>query len=335
VLKYDLPWIGRLYRQRNELRQRLEQLEAERVREKQLNREELESWTPYIQQQEERLQLIQDKLDHLVSIHAGHLREEQQYFEQLAKVEPLRNDDLRQNSEQSTRRIDSANAYPVFLVNRTQQDFTLLNELRRRTAVECADYAHERMPLALHFDTRERLLDYAIETLNSNDDGRGLFVEFGVYKGHSVNYFAKRINSGRTIYGFDSFEGLHVDCIGNDLAKGAFDLGGILPEVEKNVILIKGWFHQTLPTFFAEHPQPIWFISHDADTYEAAKIVFEFTAPRLRPGTMIVFDDYWGYRGWKSGEHKAWAELVAELNIKYEYLAFTVQQVFVIIRSIG
>ena len=297
--------------------------------------EEPESRTPYIQQQEDRLQSIQDKLDRLVSINAEHLREEQRYFEQLTKVEPLRNDDLRQNSEQSTRRINSANAYPVFLVNRTQQDFTLLNELRRRTAVECADYAHECMPLALHFDTRERLLDYVVETLNSNDDGRGLFVEFGVYKGHSINYFAKRINSGRTIYGFDSFEGLHVDWIGNDLAKGAFDLGGILPEVEKSVILIKGWFDQTLPAFFAEHPEPIWFISHDADTYEAAKIVFKFTAPKLRPGTMIVFDDYWGYRGWKSGEHKAWAELVSELNIKYDYLAFTVQQVFVIIRSIG
>ena len=128
-----------------------------------------------------------------------------------------------------------------------------------------------------------------------------------------------------------SFEGLHVDRVGNYLAKGAFDLGGILPEVEKNVILIKGWFDQILPTFFAEHPGPIWFISHDADTYEAAKIVFEFTAPKLRPGTVIVFDDYWGYRGWKYGEHKAWAELVSELNIKYDYLALTVQQVFIII----
>ncbi|HEY1783621.1 MAG TPA: class I SAM-dependent methyltransferase [Roseiarcus sp.] len=324
MLKYDLPWIGRLYRQRNELRQRLEHIERERAHEERNKTE-----------QEDRLQSIQDKLDHLVSITAKYSMEEHKYLEQLTKVEPLRNDDLRQNSEQSTRRVDSANAYPVFLVNRTQQDFTLLNELRRRTAVECADYAHERMPLALHFDTRERLLDYVLETLNSNDDGRGLFVEFGVYKGHSVNYFAKGIRSGRTIYGFDSFEGLHVDWIGNDLAKGAFDLGGILPEVEKNVILIKGWFDQTLPEFFAEHSEPIWFISHDADTYEAAKLVFKFTAPRLRPGTMIVFDDYWGYRGWKSGEHKAWAELIAEMNIKYDYLAFTVQQVFVIIRSIG
>jgi predicted O-methyltransferase YrrM len=335
VLKYDLPWIGRLYRQRNELRERLEQIEMERGREKQIRADDLDLQSKNTRSQEEYLQSIRDKLDYLASIQAARDSERMQYLEKLTKVESIRNDDLRQNSEQSTRRIDSANAYPVFLVNRTQQDFTLLNELRRRTTLECADYANEHMMSALHFDTRERLLDYAISMFNSKDDGHGLFVEFGVYKGHSVNYFAKRIRPERTIYGFDSFEGLHVDWLGNDLAKGAFDLGGMLPEVEKNVTLIKGWFDQTLPPFFADHPEPLIFVSHDCDTYDAAKIVFEFTAPRLRPGTMIVFDDYWGYRGWKSGEHKAWLELVAELNIKYDYLAFTVQQVFVRIRSIG
>jgi hypothetical protein len=335
VLKYNLPWIGRLYRERNELRERLERLETEREDEKKIKREHLDVYDTSIQLSRERSQSIDNNLDYLASIRAADIRKSMEYLEKLTKVESIRNDDLRRNSEQSTRRVDSANAYPVFLVNRSQQEFTLLDELRRRTAVECADYASEHMPSALHFDTRERLLDYAISTLNSHDDGRGLLVEFGVYKGHSINYTANRIKPGRTIYGFDSFRGIHVDWFGNDLAKGAFDLEGILPEVEKNVILVEGWFDQTLPAFFAEHPEPIYFISHDADTYEAAKFVFKFAAPRLRSGTMIVFDDYWGYRGWKSGEHKAWAELVAELNIEYEYLAFTVQQVFIVIRSIG
>ena len=50
---------------------------------------------------------------------------------------------------------------------------------------------------------------------------------------------------------------------------------------------------------------------------------------------MIVFDDYWGYRGWKSGEHKAWRGLVEERKLTYAYLAFTIQQVFVQITSVG
>jgi len=229
----------------------------------------------------------------------------------------------------------SHDAYKVYLTNRAQQEFTILAELRRRTAVECADYACEHMAAALHFETRERLLDYAISQINANDNGRNLLVEFGVYKGHSINYIAQRLKSKRTIYGFDSFEGLHVDWRGNDLSKGAFSLNGALPDVEKNVTLVKGWFDETLPPFFEQHPEPIAFISHDCDTYEAAKIVFSFVATRLRPGTLIVFDDYFGYRGWRLGEHKAWLELATERNIKYDYLAFANQQVFVAIRSIG
>jgi hypothetical protein len=103
-------------------------------------------------------------------------------------------------------------------------------------------------------------------------------------------------------------------------------------EVSQNDL--RQWFDQTLPPFFAQHPEPIAFISHDCDPYEAAKIVFQFTADRLRPGTLIIFDDYWGYRGWKSGEHKAWRELVEERKIAYQYLAFAILQVFVKITSL-
>jgi Methyltransferase domain len=334
MLKHDLPWIGRVYRQRDELRQKLRsfemtpkdyykrQLESlERVQEDGLNKGQLES--------------LERKLESLVKMQGEYLKIQMEYLEKLRKVEPIQSGSVRENSEQGTARLESADAFPVFVTNRTQQKYTLLSELRRQVAVECADYANEYMASALHFETRERLLDYAISKVDADRNDADLLLEFGVYKGHSINHLAKRIKPGRTIYGFDSFEGLHVDWRGNDLAKGAFSLEGVLPDVEKNVTLIKGWFDKTLPIFFAKHAEPIAFVSHDCDTYEATKIVFKFTAERLRPGTMILFDDYWGYRGWKLGEHKAWAELVKEMNIKYDYLAFTIQQVFVVIRSIG
>jgi len=277
VFRYNLPLIGRVYRERDELRKR--------------SRGNVSSNTRAV----------------------GEL-------EALGRIHEERSHD----------------SFRVYITNRAQQEVNLLTELRRRTAVECADYAEQYMTNALHFETRERLLDYAITKINSAENPiSGLLLEFGVYKGHSINYFARGIDPTRRFYGFDSFEGIHVDWHGNDLSKGAFGLGGILPEVESNVTLVKGWFDQTLPPFFAQHPEPIAFMSHDCDTYEAAKIVFQFTADRLRPGTMIVFDDYWGYRGWKSGEHKAWHELVEEKKIRYEYLAFTIQQVFVKIISMG
>ncbi len=278
MLRYNLPLIGKVYRERDELKQRLG-----------------------------------GGLPSTMPAGSG--------VESLARLHEERSHD----------------SFRVYITNRAQQDVNLLTELRRRTAVECADYADQYMTNALHFETRERLLDYAVTKINSaeNSINNGLLLEFGVYKGHSINYFAERIDPKRRFYGFDSFEGIHVDWHGNDLSKGAFDVGGVLPEVRPNVTLVKGWFDQTLPPFFAQHPEPIAFVSHDCDTYEAAKIVFRFTADRLRAGTMIVFDDYWGYRGWKTGEHKAWRELVEERKIAYEYLAFTIQQVFVKITSVG
>jgi hypothetical protein len=276
--RYDLPVVGRLYRQIDDLKKRLDELER-----------------PASASNPDTVAVL------------GKLHEE-----------------------------SSHDSFRVYVTNRPEQGVNLLSELRRRIAVDCADYAQEHMTNALHFELRERLLEYVTKEINLSKDQYpdGLCLEFGVYKGHSINFLSKRVPD-RRFYGFDSFEGLHVDWKGNDLSKGAFDVGGVLPAVEPNVTLHKGWFDKTLPTFFAENPGPIFFVSHDCDTYEAAKIVFKFTADRLRPGTMIVFDDYWGYRGWRSGEHLAWLELVEERKIKYEYLAFTIQQVFVRIISIG
>src|SRR6202042_2531724 len=96
----------------------------------------------------------------------------------------------------------SHDSFRVFVTNRPQQEVNLLSEFRRRIAVECADYAEQHMTDAMHFETRERLLDYAITKINSTENpiGAGLLMEFGVYKGHSINYFAKRIDQKRRFY---------------------------------------------------------------------------------------------------------------------------------------
>lgn len=195
--------------------------------------------------------------------------------------------------------------------------YSVLDELARRTAAECADYAQQNMAQALSFKSRENLWDHAIDRRMDS----GLLIECGVWSGNSINYFAKKISG--SIYGFDSFEGLNEDWHGWDLAKGAFDLGGRMPAVEKNVTLIKGWFDKTIPEFLALHTQPLAFLHVDSDTYEAAKVVLDLIEPRLIKGTVIVFDEYFGYRGWKSGEFKAWQECVAKQDIQYQYLGFS------------
>jgi hypothetical protein len=51
------------------------------------------------------------------------------------------------------------------------------------------------------------------------------------------------------------------------------------------------------------------------------------------PGTVIIFDEYFGYRGWRMGEFKAWKEFVDQHGVEYEYLAFSVESVSLVIKS--
>ena len=194
-----------------------------------------------------------------------------------------------------------------------------------RAIADSADYAEKHMPAALMFAHRVLLWDYAWSKVTLN----GLMTEFGVFKGASINHFAKKTPA--MLYGFDSFEGLQEDWRGHNLPKGFFNLGGQLPKVEKNVTLIKGWFDKTLPPFLASHPEPLAFLHIDSDTYEAAKYLLTELELRIVKGTVILFDEYFGYRGWRIGEWQAWQEFLARTGTKYRYLGFADEQVAVVI----
>ncbi|NMC34775.1 MAG: class I SAM-dependent methyltransferase [Veillonellaceae bacterium] len=116
-----------------------------------------------------------------------------------------------------------------------------------------------------------------------------------------INNFIARQRPDQAIWGFDTFEGLKEDWAGSKFAKGTFDVAGCVPAVLPNVRLVAGWFHETLPRFFAEHRDKCAFIHIDCDTYEAAATVLNAVAARLVPGTVVVFDKYLGYRGWRQG----------------------------------
>jgi hypothetical protein len=191
--------------------------------------------------------------------------------------------------------------------------------------MECVDYIYDHFQEAIEFQNRPSMYDEALKSIKIED---GLIAEFGVWRGESINYFASKLPN-RTIFGFDSFEGLHEDWKGNKLVAGAFDLGGDLPQVEKNVHLIKGWFHQTLPNFLIQNPNTPFSLVHiDSDTYEAARTIFDIAEERFVSGTVVIFDDYFGYRGWKNGEHKAWLEFCKKKNFSYKYKGFVADQIY-------
>ena len=158
----------------------------------------------------------------------------------------------------------------------------------------------------------------------------GLFLEFGVFRGHTINYISKKIGN-EFIFGFDSFEGL-PEFWRDGFDKGVFGLNNNLPNVNSNVRLIKGWFDKSLKDFKVE--KPIAYLHIDCDLYSSTKIIFDYLQPYIVQGTIIVFDEYFNYPGWKQGEFLAFKEFIKTYNYEYEYISYcrNHEQVAVIIK---
>lgn len=171
-------------------------------------------------------------------------------------------------------------------------------------------------------DLHAKAINYVFENKMVSD--HGLWLEFGVYQGGTINRIAKYTK--RTIYGFDSFEGLpenwegRVETNGVTYPKGTFSLGGQLPPVKSNVQLIKGWYKDTLPVFLSQHKDHISFLHIDSDIYSSAKDIFDCTYGRISNGCVIVFDELVGYPGFEEHEWKAWWEFVEKHNIVFEWI---------------
>src|SRR5918996_2022539 len=147
----------------------------------------------------------------------------------------------------------------------------------------------------------------------------GLIAEFGVYRGTSLTTIARGFPDV-TVHGFDSFVGLPEAWGGK--SAGSFDVGGTPPELPvDNVKFHVGWFDQTVPKVAAETSEPFRFAHLDADLYSSTKIVFDQLGDRFIPGTVIVFDEYFGYHGWQQHEHKAFEELLSASGLTFEALA--------------
>ncbi|WP_255448581.1 class I SAM-dependent methyltransferase [Telmatospirillum sp. J64-1] len=164
-------------------------------------------------------------------------------------------------------------------------------------------------------------------------DTDGMVLEFGVRRGHSINHIAAQ--AGQKVHGFDSFEGL-PEAWGSE-PQGVLSTGAQLPPVAENVVLHPGWFSDTLPRFLAEHPGPVRFVNIDSDIYSSAKTVLTALAPRMQPGTILVFDEFIGNRSWREDEYKAFHEFAAEYRARFEYVALSpyTKQVAIRLTALG
>ena len=162
-------------------------------------------------------------------------------------------------------------------------------------------------------------LKYIFETLKLQHKSDTLWLEFGVFSGNTVNYISNFTRD--YVYGFDSFEGLPEDWR-DGINKGRFNMNGNLPQVNKNVKLIKGWFNETLSEFIKTHNKKVSFIHMDADLYSSTKCIFDNLKEYIDTDCIIVFDELINYPGFdgETGELKAFYEFVTENKVDYEWI---------------
>jgi len=144
-----------------------------------------------------------------------------------------------------------------------------------------------------------------LSQLESRLDGNeGAVVEFGCYIG-TTSLFIRRLldvhGSGAPLYVYDSFEGL-PDKTGPDASPAGEQFKtGELSVSKKEFIMqfkkaglklprvTKGWFSDLTE---ADVPDDINFAYLDGDYYESIMTPLRLIWPKLRPGAIVVVDDY-------------------------------------------
>ena len=191
----------------------------------------------------------------------------------------------------------------------------LLAAGERAAVASSAAFVEAMMPAARTFPTPADTLDHALKLAPTG----GMALEFGVYSGATLAVIAAA-RGGHQVYGFDSFAGLPEPW------RAGFSVGTFAldtpPEVS-GAALVTGWFADTLPGFLATHPGPVDLLHLDADLYSSTATVLESVGPRLRKGSVVVFDEYLNHPGWQHGEHQAWSEYTARTRTWFRYEAFT------------
>ena len=203
------------------------------------------------------------------------------------------------------------------IYRKSKLELKLENELSEETY----DYFKKHFENSLLFKDVLKIREYAIQKSLLNDKNKEYYyLEFGVYKGESANYFSKYV---KKLYAFDSFEGLREDWVGRNKRRGDFNLNKQIPKLNSNVETIFGWVEDTLEYFLKQHNQKINFVHLDMDTYSPTKFTLEKLKPYLVKNAILIFDELYHYYGWQNGEFKALNEVFKE--DEFEYKAFNLK----------
>ena len=130
----------------------------------------------------------------------------------------------------------------------------------------------------------------------------GDVVEFGCYVGTTSVPVGKRLrNTAKTLYVYDSFEGLPDKTPEDESPAGLQFVAGELLATKKQLIknfkqagiplpiITKGWFSEVQPN---QVPGEISFAFLDGDYYHSVRDPLKLIWERMSPGATILVDDY-------------------------------------------
>jgi len=213
-----------------------------------------------------------------------------------------------------------------FLISQIRPEIkskTIFDIYNEEEKINCYNHFKKYFKSALFLESKGTR-QYAIKNALRNDPNQDYtYLEFGVYKGASVNDLSKYV---KKIYAFDSFEGLKEDMLGNTEAIGTFNLNKQIPNLNKNVVPVVGWIQDTLDNFLEKENPKINFVHIDVDTYETSKFILKRIKKFLVPNATILFDELYNFPGWDVGEYKALKEEFAENEYKFRVFSIEDQK---------
>lgn len=141
-----------------------------------------------------------------------------------------------------------------------------------------------------------------------------MVLDFGVASGRSTLQIADGLSplENRKVVGFDAFLGIRDAWSKAGRPPGSMSRGGSIPpalQEHPRVDLVVGWVEDTLDQFLASNPGEIAFVHMDMDVYPPTTYTLERIKSRLSSGSVIVFDDFFGFVGWQHHSFRAFNEV--------------------------
>ena len=162
------------------------------------------------------------------------------------------------------------------------------------------------------FARRSDIWDEALESIAQKEL---VYIEFGVFQGESIKYFAaKNDNPDSLFLGLDSFEGLPEAWAGNP--KGVFSTFSKTPDLDDpRVRFINGWFVDSWAKLdFDGVLLGNLMVHFDADLYSSTMFALS-SIDSLKQDYWAVFDEFSGQ------EASALSDYLAAYDAKVEFIA--------------